>query len=343
MGVSLSGLVSAKELSLEDLNGKRIAIDANNTLYQFLSTIRDRLTGESLRDSNGEITSHLSGLFYRTSRLMESGIEPIYVFDGKPPEFKRETVQARMKIRAEAKRKWEEAVEKGEIEKVKMYAQGAARLTEDMSHEAKVLLDYMGVPWIQAPSEGEAEAACLAKKGRAWAAGSQDWDSLLFGAPKLVRNLTITGRRKVARKEKYIVVNPELVELNSVLSELGVTHEQLILVGILVGTDFNMGGVKGFGPKKALAMVKEKKTLERVMKEISWEFRTSPEQILDFFKNPPSCGHDIPKAHFQPEKVRELMCEKHGFSKERIDSVLEKMGKFSEKKKQAGLGSFFGK
>jgi flap endonuclease-1 len=340
--VSLSGLVSAKELSLEDLNGKRIAIDANNTLYQFLSTIRDKLTGEPLRDSNGEITSHLSGLFYRTAKLMEHGIEPVYVFDGTPPEFKRQTLENRIQVRAQAKEKWEKALKEGDVEKVKMYAQGAARLTPEMSQESKTLLDHMGVPWIQAPSEGEAEASCLAKKGRVWAAGSQDWDSLLFGAPKLVRNLTITGRRKVARKEKYIVVNPELVELESVLSQLGITHEQLILVGILVGTDYNMGGVKGFGPKKALALVKEKKTLDGILKEVSWDFKTEPEAILEFFKNPPSCGHDIPKARFQPEKVMDLLTG-HGFYEERISSVLNKMKESLARKKQAGLGSFFGK
>jgi len=342
MGVSLSGLVSARELSLEDLNGKKIAIDANNTLYQFLSTIRDKFTGEPLRDSNGEITSHLSGLFYRTAKLLENGIELVYVFDGTPPEFKRETLETRIQIRAGAKEKWEQALKEGDYEKVKTYAQGAVRLTKEMSEEAKKLLDYMGVPWIQAPSEGEAEAASIAKKGRVWAAGSQDWDSLLFGAPKLVRNLTITGRRKVARKEKYIVVNPELVELDSVLNELGITHDQLILVGILVGTDYNMGGVKGFGPKKALALVKEKKTLDRILKEITWEFRTEPERILEFFRNPPSCGHEILKAKFQPEKILELLCENHGFSMERIGSVVDKM-KESMGKKQAGLGSFFGK
>lgn len=342
MGVSLSGLVSARELSLEDLSGKRIAIDANNTLYQFLSTIRDKLTGEPLRDSNGEITSHLSGLFYRTAKLMENDIEPVFVFDGEPPEFKRQTLENRIQIRTEAKEKWEKAVKEGDYEKVKMYAQGAARLTKEMAEESKRLLDYMGVPWIQAPSEGEAEASCLAKRGRVWAAGSQDWDSLLFGAPKLVRNLTITGRRKVARKEKYIVVNPELVELENVLSQLGITHEQLILVGILVGTDYNMGGVKGFGPKKALALVKEKKTLERILKEISWDFKTGPETILDFFRNPPSCGHEIPKAKFQPENVMDLLTG-HGFSQERINSVLDKMKESQSKKKQAGLGSFFRK
>jgi flap endonuclease-1 len=342
MGVSLSGLVSPREISLEDMKGKKIAIDANNTLYQFLSTIRDKLTGEPLRDSKGEITSHLSGLFYRTAKLLESGIEPIYVFDGTPPEFKRETLENRIQIRADAKEKWEKALKEGDIEKVKMYAQGAARLTPEMSQESKKLLEYMGVAWLQAPSEGEAEASCLAKRGKVWAAGSQDWDSLLFGAPRLVRNITITGRRKVARKEKYIIVNPEVIELESVLSELGITHEQLILTGILVGTDYNMGGVKGFGPKKALTMVKEKKTLENILKEVSWDFRTPPETILDFFRNPPSCGHEIPHFSFQPDKVMELLTG-HGFSEERVNAVLDKMRGAEKQKKQTGLGRFLGK
>ena len=342
MGVSLSGLVSAREIVLEDLRGKRIAIDANNTLYQFLSTIRDKMTGEPLRDSNGEITSHLSGLFYRTAKMLEAGIEPVYVFDGTPPEFKRETLENRVQIRTENRKKWEAALKEGDYEKVKMYAQGAARLTKEMSEEAKRLLGFMGVPSMQAPSEGEAEASCLASRGKVWAAGSQDWDSLLFGAPRLVRNITISGRRKVARKEKYIEVKPELVELHSVLKELGITHEQLILVGILIGTDYNQGGIKGLGPKKALALVKEKKTLESILKEISWDFRTEPETILDFFKNPPSCNQEIPRAQFQPEKVMELLTG-HGFSQERVNSVLDKMKETQKLKKQTGLHSFFGK
>jgi len=342
MGVSLSGLVQPREICLEGLNGKRIAIDTNNTLYQFLSTIRDKMTGEPLRDSEGRVTSHLSGLFYRTAKMLEVGIEPVFVFDGTPPEFKRETLENRIQVRAEAKKKWEEALAKGEYEKVKMYAQGAVRLTKEMSEESKELLGHMGVPWIQAPSEGEAEASCLAKRGKAWAAGSQDWDSLLFGAPRLIRNMTISGRRKVARKEKYITVNPEIIELHEALTQLGITHDQLILVGILVGTDYNQGGVKGFGPKKALALVKEKRTLEGILKEVSWDFRTPAEEILEFFRNPPSCNHEIPKGRFQPEKVMEFLLG-HGFSEERISSVLDKMKDFTEKKKQVGLGTFFGK
>ncbi len=342
MGVSLSGLVKGKETNIEELRGRRIGIDAYNTLYQFLSTIRDRFTGEALRDSEGRITSHLSGLFYRTAKLLENGVQPVFVFDGEPPGFKKQTIEEREKTRSEAERKWKEALESGEIEKVKTYAQGATRLTKEMIEDAKKLLEYMGIPWVQAPSEGEAEASFLVKNNKFWAVGSQDWDSLLFGAPRLVKNLTITGRRKVPRKEKYIVISPEIIELEAVLSSLGITHDQLIILGILIGTDYNPGGVKGIGPKNALKLVKEQKTLENVMKHVKWDFDVAPEEIFGFFKNPPVKDIEIEKPEFRPEKIREKLVEEHGFSEERVNSVIEKINEAREKAKQTGLSRFLG-
>lgn len=341
MGVSLSGLVNAKQVDIHDLNGKMIAIDAYNVMYQFLTTIRDRFTGEPLRDSHGRVTSHLSGLFYRTSKLIDSGIKVAYVFDGNPPDFKRQTVEQRMGIREEAKVKWKEAVEKGDMEGIRRYSQAAARLTKDMVTEAKRLLDYMGVSWIQAPSEGEAQVAHLVKKGRVWACGSQDWDSLLFGAPKLVRNLTITGRRKVAGKEKYMTVKPEIVELDSVLSELGISHDQLIMLGILVGTDYNPGGIKGIGPKTALNTVKGKNSVEDVFSDVDWDFKVTPEEIFDFFKNPPVDEAEMEKKELQPEKLIGMLCKERSFSKERIGSVVDKLAEGKEKEKQSDLGRFW--
>ncbi|UCD07760.1 MAG: flap endonuclease-1 [Candidatus Aenigmatarchaeota archaeon] len=342
MGVSLSELVPAKQIEFEDLQGKTIAIDAYNVLYQFLTTIRDRFTGEPLRDSKGRITSHLSGLFYRTAKLIENGMEIVYVFDGEPPEFKKETVEQRSETRKEAKIKWKEALERGDTEAVRRYSQAAARLTDEMVAESKRLLNYMGVPWLQAPSEGEAQVAYLVRKGKVWSGGSQDWDSLLFGAPRLVRNLTISGRRKLPGKEKYIIVKPEIVELDKVLSSLGINHDQLITLGILVGTDYNPGGIKGIGPKTALKIVKEKTSPEKAFKDIEWGFKIKPEEIFDFFKNPPVQETDIEKKDFQPEKLLEMLCEEHSFSHERINSVVEKLREGKEKEKQSRLGRFLG-
>jgi flap endonuclease-1 len=341
MGVSLSELVSAKEIELEDLQGKTIAIDAYNVLYQFLTTIRDRFTGEPLRDSHGRITSHLSGLFYRTAKLMENGMGIVYVFDGEPPEFKKETSEKRSGIRKEAEVKWKEALERGDTEAVRRYSQAAARLTDEIIAESKRLLSYMGVPWLQAPSEGEAQVAYLVRRGRVWSAGSQDWDSLLFGAPRLVRNLTISGRRKLPGKEKYITVKPEIVELDQVLSRLGINQDQLIWIGILVGTDYNPGGVKGIGPKTALKIVKEKEIPERILSGIGWDFRAKPEEILDFFRNPPVKEEGIKEQELQPGKLLDMLCREHSFSEERIGPVVEKLRDAKENEKQSRLGRFF--
>lgn len=343
MGINLKDLVQSKEIEINYLAGKMIGIDGYNVLYQFLSSIRDRFTGEPLRNSKGQITSHLSGLFYRTVKIMEAGIEPVFVFDGKPPDFKKALIEERIKIRERARERWEEALKKGDVEEIRVAAQGAVRLTADMVDSSKKLLTYMGVSWLQAPSEGEAQLAVMAANGEIWASGSQDWDSLLFGANRLVRNLTITGRRKVPRKERYIMVNLELIELEKVLSNLEITRDQLIILGMLVGTDYNPGGIKGIGPKNALKIVKEEKTLDNVLKKIEWSSNNSPHDIFEFFKNPPYEKGKIEKNKLDIEKIRNLLIDEYDFLEERIDSTIKKLEKNKEENKQSNLGKFFGK
>jgi len=349
MGVNLTELVqSAKPIGFEDLAGKCIAIDAYNTMYQFLSIIRDRFTGEPLKDSKGMVTSHLSGIFYRTARMLEHRIEPVYVFDGKPPAFKKRTTEARNRVREEARKKWEQAVEKKDYEAVRRYSQQASKLTKDMIDEAKKLLDSMGIPWIQAPSEGEAQAAAMVRKGQAWSTGSQDWDSLLFATPRFVKNLTITGRRKVPRKEKYIEIVPELVELDGVLRGLGISQEQLIVLGILVGTDYNPGGIKGIGPKKALDLVKQHKrnTLEGAIGSVEWSAEASAEDIFNFFRDPPvdEIGPDkLKQGNLDLDGLKKVMVEEHEFSEDRLEGTLKRLEKAGVGSGQAKLASFFGK
>jgi len=347
MGVNLTEIIkSAKPVTFDDLAGKRIAIDAFNTIYQFLSIIRDRFTGEPLKDSNGMVTSHLSGIFYRTAKMLEHHIEPIYVFDGKPPEFKKLTTEARSKVREEARKKWQDAVERKDYEAVRRYSQQASKLTSDMIAEAKKLLDAMGIPWIQAPCEGEAQAASMVMKGQVWGTGSQDWDSLLFATPRFVRNLTITGKRKLPKREKYIDIKPELIELDDVLKELGIDQHQLIVLGILIGTDYNPGGIKGVGPKRALDLVKQHKTMEAIMKKVDWDFDIMPQEIFDFFKQPPVDevrDEDIIQRKLDREALKKVLVDDHEFSEERMESTLKKLEKAGVGSGQAKLGSFFGK
>ena len=197
MGLNIRDIVPRKEISFESLNGKIIAVDAFNTLYQFLSSIR-QYDGSSLQDSKGRITSHLSGLFYRNIALLSDEIKLIYVFDGKPPALKYKTHEARREAKDEAREKYEKAKSEEDIEGMGKYSRQLAYLTGEMIEESKELLEAMGIAVVQGAGEGEAQAAWLAKNNEAYAVASQDYDSLLFGAPRLIQNLTMAKTRKTA-------------------------------------------------------------------------------------------------------------------------------------------------
>lgn len=344
MGVQLKELVAPVrvELELENLSGKVVALDAYNALYQFLATIRQP-DGTPLMDAMGRVTSHLNGLFYRTINLLEKGIKPVYVFDGKPPELKAAELERRMKVREEAERKYVEALERGELEEARLYAQQASRLSTSMVDDAKKLLDAIGVPWVQAPAEGEAQAAYMVARGDAWAAASQDYDSLLYGAPRLVRNLTITGRRKLPRREEYVEVKPELIELDKLLKYYGITRQQLVYIGLLLGTDYNPGGVKGVGPKKSLKLIKELQNLEALARAVEWSFPVKPKDIAKLFLEPEvTSGYRLEWRRPDRDRVIEFLCDEHQFSRERVGTALERLEKAYESLfKQSTLESWF--
>jgi len=192
MGVNLKDLITPEPISFSDLKGKTIAVDALNSLYQFLASIRQP-DGTPLMDSKKNVTSHLSGILYRTIRLLELGIKPVYVFDGKPPALKGKEITQRSEAKEEAHYEWIKAKEEGRMEDARKYAMRTARITSEMLRESKDLLNYMGIPSIQAPGEGEAQCVKLCINGDAWAVGSQDYDSLLLGAPRLIRGMTLSG------------------------------------------------------------------------------------------------------------------------------------------------------
>ena len=344
LGVNLRDLVPKTAVTLESLGGKSIAIDAYNALYQFLAIIRQP-DGTPLKDSTGKITSHLSGLFYRTTNLVELGIKAVYVFDGVPPTLKETEIKRRAKVKEEALVKYEKAMAEGRIEEARSYAQATSRLKDYMADDSKRLLTLMGIPWLQAPSEGEAQAAHLARKGDTNFCASQDYDSLLFGAPMLVRNVTISGRRKLPKKDVYIDVVPETVDLNQALKELGITREQLVDIGILVGTDFNPEGIKGMGPKTALKLIKEHGTLENALPHIKdVEFPVEPQRIRDIFLNP-KVRDDYRLEWRQPDEegIINFMCREKDFSEDRVKKAIEKMQTGLKKTKgKTTLEQFFG-
>ncbi|MEM3267476.1 MAG: flap endonuclease-1 [Conexivisphaerales archaeon] len=326
VGVDLGPLVKGRHIiSLEELNQKVLAIDAYNSLYQFLTIIRGE-GGEPLMDSHGNITSHLSGLFYRTVNIMEKGAKPLYIFDGKPPELKEREIVRRSQLKKNAESMMYEAISRGDTEAARRFASMSSRLTESMVSDAKSLLSCMGLPWVQAPSEGEAEAAYLTSKGVAWATVSQDYDSLLFGSPRLVRNLTISGRRKLPRKDVYVNIVPELVILNEVLKEIELTREQLIDVAILLGTDFNREGFKGIGHSRALNFIKKYGRLEGIVELQSELAGLDYQSIRHIFLEPSVTDIDPPvwKAT-DKDAVVKFLCDDHDFSRERVVSALERI------------------
>jgi flap endonuclease-1 len=344
LGVNLRVLIPKKKVEFKSLSGKSVAIDAYNTLYQFLAIIRQP-DGTPLKDRSGRITSHLSGLLYRTANLVEMGIKVAYVFDGIPPALKEAEIKRRAKVKAEALVKYERALQEGKVEEARSYAQMTSRLKDYMADDSKRLLDELGVPWIQAPSEGEAQAAYITRKGTTDYCGSQDYDSLLFGATALVRNVTISGRRKIPRKNVYVEVVPEIMKLNHVLKELEVTREQLIDVAILVGTDFNPDGVKGVGPKTALKLIKKHGTIENAVTELEdAEFPVEPKKIREIFLNPKVT--DKYKLNWREPDVNgviDFLCRERDFSEDRVHRALDKMtAGIKEAKTNTTLESWFG-
>lgn len=332
------------KVDLKSLSGKSIAIDAYNALYQFLAIIRQP-DGTPLKDSSGRITSHLSGLFYRTANLVEMGIKVVYVFDGVPPVLKEVEIKRRAKVKAEALVKYEQALQEGRMEEARSYAQMTSRLKDYMAEDSKRLLTQMGVPWVQAPSEGEAQAAYLAKKGDTNYCASQDYDSLLFGAPMLVRNVTISGRRKLPRKPVYVEVIPEIIELDQVLKELTVTREQLVDIGILVGTDFNPEGVKGIGPKTALKLIKQHGSLEKLLPTLKEaEFPVETQRIREIFLNPKvTDNYKLTWKELDIEGVVNFLCRERDFSEKRVRKALKKTTEGLRKAKgKVTLETWFG-
>jgi flap endonuclease-1 len=344
LGVNLRCLVPIEPVKLEDLSGKTLAIDAFNALYQFLAIIRQP-DGTPLKDATGKITSHLSGLFYRTSNLIEMGIKPIYVFDGVPPVLKRVEIERRRQIKIEAAVHYEKAIARGDLPKARMMAQASMTMKDYMKDDAHRLLELLGLPHVQAPSEGEAQAAHMTKCGDADYCASQDYDSLLFGAQKLLRNVTISGRRKLPSKGVYVDVVPELVQLDRVLKELGITHEQLIDVGILTGTDFNPDGIKGLGPKTALKLVKQHGTLENALPHIkNAQLPYPPESIQEIFLHPNvTNNYTLNWKEPDVEGVVNFLVREKDFSEERVRKALEKMMQGSAKQRgKTTLEKWFG-
>lgn len=318
-----------------------MAIDAYNAIYQFLSIIRGP-DGLPLTDYSGKVTSHISGLFYRNINFLSLGIKPIYVFDGKPPSLKSAEIERRKQIKKDATVKYELAISEGKYEEARKYAQQTSVLRDEMVQDSKKLLDLFGIPHIQAPSEGEATAAHLTITGKAYASASQDFDSLLFGAKKLVRNFTNSGKRKLPNRNTTIEIEPEIIDLTKTLSDLGVTREQLVDIGILIGTDFNPDGFERIGPKTALKLIREHGRLEDVQQIQDSLGKIDYKQIREIFLHPKVAEvGDITFGSVDYQGVTNYLTKERSFSQERVETSLNRLKKSLERKSH-NLEQWFG-
>ncbi len=344
MGVKkISDLFKGTPINLDQLRQKKLAVDAYNIIYQFLASIRG-VDGSPLSDTEGTITSHLSGLLYRNARLLEKGIQLVYVFDGKPSELKREEIKRRAEIKRKAREELEEALERGDLARARVVAQRTSVLTSSMVEDSKKLLNLLGIPVVEAPQEGEAQAAYLVNQKKVWGVASQDYDSLLFGSHVLIRNLTLSGRRRLPRTNTYITVNVEEFHQNELLRILEITREQLVDMSILIGTDFNPDGVKGIGPKTAYKLIRKHGNLETTIeKEDKVSLDLDINEVRDIFLNPVTTDdYNISFKTIDVEGAVQFLCEERGFSKERVRSTLEKAKKGQDATlRQKSLDSFF--
>ncbi len=348
MSVNLSKLIIKKPITLDDLSGKVIAIDAFNAIYQFLSIVRQP-DGSPLTDSKGNVTSHLSGLFYRNIDFIMHGIKPIYVYDGIPPILKQKTIQARIRVRENAYQSWQKAVDEGNLEGAKSYAERSTHINKAIVESSKELLNYMGIGFINAPSEGEAQASYMSMKGVVYGAVSQDYDTLLFGSNKIIRNLAVSGKRKLPRKNIYINVTPEIVNLDETLNSLGISRRQLIWIGIMLGNDFN-DGIKGIGPKIALKIVKESSSLQEVVDTIKSkykkEFDFDVTEVENLFLNPEvkeisdSDVSSLISLHTDKPNLMKFLCDDHEFSKDRIEKYADLLIKYKNSINQSSISNW---
>ncbi len=334
MGLQIGDIVPRKEIKFEELKEKIIAVDAFNAIYQFLSSIRQP-DGTPLMDFKGRITSHLSGLFYRNIALLSEGIKLVYVFDGEYHVLKGKTREIRENAKGTAREKYLQAKDEEDIEGMGKYARAFTRLNDEIIKESKELLEAMGIAVVQAPGEGEMQCAELVKIGEAYAVASQDYDALIVGGNRLIQNLTLARKRKTV--SGFVYIAPELVEYEKVLNELGIDADQLICLAILVGTDFNPGGVKGIGPKKALALVKQKKYPVQIFKEVEEKLDFNWQEVFEIFKKPNVAKMKIEFPRMNPEKIKEILVQRHEFNSERVGNHIEKLNQIKRESSQKKL------
>ena len=328
---------SIKSIPLSNYTGQIFALDASMAMYQFLiSTQTIKTAGYSiaeLRDEEGNLTGHLLGLLNRTLMLMEHGIRPVWVFDGKPPEAKLNCLRGRKERKENAEKEKDEAKDQGEMEKALKFANQTVRIDQKMTDDAKKLIELLGIPVIQAPSEAEATCSILAKDKKVFAAATEDMDTLCFGCPVLIRELS--------GKEENIIE----IKLEEVLSGLGLNMDEFVDLCILCGCDY-CDRIEGIGCIKAYQLIKEYKTIEKVIEYAEKYNKDNFDYVLarQLFKKPEVIDTSTIEFKFNSpntEGLKEFLVKEKNFNETRIDNAIKRLGNAKNKANQSRLDSFF--
>jgi flap endonuclease-1 len=326
---------SLKKTTIDYIFGRIIAIDASMQIYQFLISVRH--VGSQLADPEGNPTSHLQGLLSRSLHFIQSGIRPIYVFDGKPPEMKSGELAKRAVRREEAQHALEAALEAGNEEDIDRFSRRTVRLEQSQVDECKRLLDLMGIPYVQAPCEAEAECAALCRAGKADATATEDMDALAHATPVLLRHLSYSaaGGRDVIS-----------IDFAKVLQETGLTREQFVDFCILCGCDY-CETIHGIGPKKAYELIQQKGTIEEIIESLDTNKFQVPEDFdymnarRLFFEHEVDTDMTIQWRKPDLDGMLEFMCDQKGFARQRIENAVKNLIKAKETKRQQRMDQFF--
>ncbi len=356
VGIPLGDILDKQPTSAAEWRGRWVAFDAWNVLYQFVASIRGP-DGKPLTNARGEVTSHLNGVLTRCASLLEAGVKPVWVFDGKPHPLKMETLAARTARKDQAQIDYEAALAAGDMEKARTKAQQTSRMTSPMIDSAKSLLSALGIPVVEAPGEGEAQCAAMAARGDVAAVASQDFDTVLFGAPILLRNLTVSGRRKLPGKQVWVDVAPERIDAEASLAALDLSRDELIDAALLVGTDF-CPGIKGIGAKKAVALIRKNGGLEPLLERLAenpdsadsaveraileqHEALVERDAVRALFREPDvTADYELAMGVPEAKAVHRLLVDENGFSAGRVDAVLERLGQARGARSQQSLFDF---
>uniref|UniRef100_A0A8D9A7E9 Flap endonuclease 1 n=2 Tax=Cacopsylla melanoneura TaxID=428564 RepID=A0A8D9A7E9_9HEMI len=328
---------SIRESEIKTHFGRKICIDASMSLYQFLIAVRSE--GNQLMSVDGEPTSHLMGTFYRTIRLVEHGLKPIYVFDGKPPNLKSKELNKRAERREDTEKQLAKAQEQGDAQEIDKFNRRLVKVGSNHVKEAKELLKLMGIPYIEAPCEAEAQCAAMVRAGKVYATATEDMDALTFGSKILLRHLTFSEARKMPVQEFH---------MDKVLEGLGLTYEEFIDLCILLGCDY-CESIRGIGPKRAIELIKEHRSIEKILEHIDTKKYIVPENWLykearQLFLEPDVADPETVELKWtDPDEdgLVKYMCGDKNFAEDRIRNGAKKLLKARTGTTQGRLDSFF--